>query len=403
MNAAQKLLLSLIKAACFGKKEEALPAPGSGTDPRGEELWREVYREAMAQRIAGLAIDGIEACGLADESGLSSAANGTWRESGMRNMAWYIRYLHAQNELTALLDGEGIPFAVLKGLAAAVYYPAPRARMMGDIDFIVPRELFDKCREIMTAAGYEYVPANEDYARHVAFVKNGITFELHHHFSHDDRDVETFIDRGLANAVRVSVDGAEISMLPDEDNGIVLIDHIRNHLKNGLGLRQLIDWMMYVEKVVDDDFWESGFGDALASVNMDRLAKVAAGTCVMFLGLDGSRRSWCAGADKELCERLMELLLEYGNFGRKQGAGGKVQNVISGMKKEGVFRRLQRAGEANWKAYKKHRWLKPFAWIYQSGRYLRQGVSTGRSPGTLRKDMKQSVKRDRLMKELGAI
>lgn len=47
---------------------------------------------------------------------------------------------------------------------------------------------------------------------------------------------------------------------------------MRNHLKSGLGLRQVIDWMMYVNKELDDDFWENGFGTAAVDASMDKLA-----------------------------------------------------------------------------------------------------------------------------------
>ena len=47
---------------------------------------------------------------------------------------------------------------------------------------------------------------------------------------------------------------------------------MRNHLKSGLGLRQVIDWMMYVNKELDDDFWENGFGTAAVDASMDKFS-----------------------------------------------------------------------------------------------------------------------------------
>ena len=55
---------------------------------------------------------------------------------------------------------------------------------------------------------------------------------------------------------KVELDDFLIPVLPSLQNGLVLMLHIVKHLKSGLGLRQIIDWMMYVDKQLDNEKWE---------------------------------------------------------------------------------------------------------------------------------------------------
>ena len=59
-----------------------------------------------------------------------------------QQIAYYIRYTHEEQELIQLLEGHGIPLVILKGAAAAVYYPVPSRRSFGDIDFLVSSDRF---------------------------------------------------------------------------------------------------------------------------------------------------------------------------------------------------------------------------------------------------------------------
>ena len=54
-----------------------------------------------------------------------------------------LQILDEQTKLYHLFDDAGIPMAIIKGCAAAMYYPAPLHRSMGDIDFVVPLERID--------------------------------------------------------------------------------------------------------------------------------------------------------------------------------------------------------------------------------------------------------------------
>lgn len=317
--------------------------------------------------------------------------------------AHYIRILFAQDEIVSLMSSADIPMAVLKGSAAAVYYPDPFLRTMGDIDFIVPAERFQEAVQLMQEHGYSMLNntgEKDEQNRHFTLRKDGITAELHHHFSSDGIDIERYVEAGLSCPESAVVEGHAFLMLPPLENGIVLLAHVAQHLKKDLGMRQVLDWMMYVDKVLTDDLWEHSFQKAANSCGLELLAVTMTRMCQLYLGLP-TAITWCKEADPELAEDLLNNILQTGNFGHQYGSGSRVERVSTEIQRFGLFPYLQIAGEYNWKTYHKHHWLKPFCWLYQVFRYAKQGVKAGRNGSQLSSDLSRAGSRYDLLTRLG--
>ena len=92
-----------------------------------------------------------------------------------------------------------------------------------------------------------YTEERDRVAYHYSYVKGKIRIELHRRLgSVDETDNEliTLFDRGIDDRRWKDIDGYKFPVLSDPLNGLVLIFHINHHLRSGLGLRQIIDWMM---------------------------------------------------------------------------------------------------------------------------------------------------------------
>ena len=377
MNKEETILLNIIRQSQFGPSE---PISFAEVD------MALLYNEALNHAVLGLVAPEIP----------SECSNSKWHETVFRFKAAYIRYCNAQDELKTILDNAGIPFVILKGNASAIYYKDPSLRSMGDIDFIVPRVYFDKANEILASADYIY---DHETDRHVSYKKGGFSYELHNRFSHDI-NIENYIIDGINSLTHVNVDGYSFPMLPKFANGLVLLDHLRAHLKSAVGLRHVIDWMMYVYRNLDDYYWNTEFKSVVQSKNMDLFAITVTRMCQIYLGLPETI-TWCKDADVNLCSQLIENILISGNFGRKNGYGNSVEKVRTHIYREGYFHWLQRRGEHNWKAYHKCHMLKPFCWIYQAFRYAKQGFKTGRNRKQIKSDLDRSKERYELLKKLG--
>lgn len=348
--------------------------------------WNAVLKEAEDQAVLGIVI------GVAPKE-----TQKEWQNKASAGTAHFVRILHYQEQLYKLLKENDISMVILKGTAAAINYPNPSQRSMGDIDFLVPPEHFNRAKELLVQDGYT-IEDDPRYPRHIHVHKDGISLEQHRFFSTEGIEIEKYVTEGMAAIEERSIYGSVFPMLPTVANGLVLLGHMVQHLKSGLGLRQVIDWMVFVHAEMDDALWNTAFHKAVRETGLETAAITMTRLCQLYLGLSDSIQ-WCKNADEELCDELIENLLSSGNFDRKRGKGSAVESVTSNIARKGLFRYLQTAGEYNWKAYHKHKWLKPFAWIYQIGRYAKKGFQAKRG-GKLKEDLARGKQRSDLLKRM---
>ena len=204
-----------------------------------------------------------------------------------------------------------VPYTILKGTTAAQYYPYPEFRMMGDIDIFPQRDCFlQACEEFLFSEWVETTSVSDKQrGRHRAFSKEGFTVEVHLFFaSMNDPAKAKALDDLIVNNI------TDTHVLPDYVNGLVLIDHISQHLEEGLGLRHIVDWMMFVDRYLTDESWQD-FELLLNKIGLKTLAIVTTRMCEMYLGLPCHQ--WCAKANEKLCNTFMNYVLTSGNFGNK--------------------------------------------------------------------------------------
>lgn len=285
-----------------------------------------------------------------------------------------------------------VPYVILKGTAAAQYYPNPDCRTLGDIDIMTRREDFDQALKELTEDGFVVV---NTLNREISLRKQGVTVELHRYFaSLNEIEYAKYLDDLIIENIQSN------HKLPDPVNGLVLLEHISQHLENGLGLRQIIDWMMFVDKCLPDAKWPE-FRIMAEKTGLKMLAIVSTRMCELHLGLP--KRKWCAKADPALCNQLMEYVLACGNFGMTRLSDNEIsENVFAyATKVSTAFKLLQKQGLANWKAARKYSVLRPFAWIYQGLRYAYKGLGRDSALRNLRKEYSTARKRNAMFDALG--
>ena len=383
---SQQVLLEAIKASLFGS---TFSYPDN-TD------WDAVINEAKSQTVMGLISPLIP---VYDKSRDSRTAH-------------YIRLLYEQDKLLKLLKEHNIPCVILKGCAAAVYYPKPSLRTMGDVDFLVPRNRFDDAMKVMESNGYVYSHGKGDdgglafQSRHIGYFKNGIEFELHHHFSSKGFNIDGILENAIQNREYKELSGFRFPVLPETENGLVLLGHMNQHmLTDHLGLRQITDWEMYVHAVLNSEKWKEEFAPIAKEIGLFELAVNVTKMCEKHLGLPemtGRNDS----AKEEMADRMMENLLTYGNFGRKQpslseDSGERIRTVLGDIKSKGLFSYFQDNGLETWALCKKHPVLKPAAFLYGFFRFLIRGTTGIIKTGKLKEQIKYVRQRTQFDRDLG--
>lgn len=385
-----------IPQTIFDLLQDSLWGRPSAPDPNTD--WDSIWQELTSQTVEILALDPLVRANPANRN--------AYFQRTVRKLSFWYRLMSEQQSLCSLIMQQGIPCAVLKGSAAAVYYPQPTYRTMGDIDIIVKPEDFDRVCCLLDSHGYQvHHPADE---RHIAFHSNGVLIELHRRFSvltnEYGRQVDDAIYKALDRTDTVTLEGFSFPMLPTPENGLVLLDHISHHMEHGLGLRQIIDWMLFADRELSDDLWYSDYQAAIQSIGLETLAVTTTRMCQMYLGLREDL-TWCRTADEDLCREMMAYILDQGNFGRKKGLDhNRVMVILNSVQTlPALFKRLQVRGTRNWDAAKKHPWLKPFAWAYQGGRYVFRGLQRDQALQNLWQDAKESRQQDLFLDRLGVL
>ena len=313
-----------------------------------------VFEEMRSQTIAALPASVLPSLDLPPE------LMREWRNIIFRQITYFEKYQYVQSHLP--ID---VPYVILKGTSAAQYYPHPEYRIMGDIDIITRREDYDVSCEEMVKNGWHEITSrhDQDRGRHRSFVKNSIVVEIHAFFAsmNDVEKAKAFDDLIVSNIT-------DHHILPDLVNGLVLIEHVNQHMEEGIGLRQIIDWMMFVDRCLTDEKWNE-FETMAAQTGLKELAVTTTKMCELYLGLPAQK--WCMGADEKLSRDLMEYIMKCGNFGVKLNQSDSL--YVSGLYKLRhpikAIRDLQHKGCENL-AIAKNPILRPFAWVMEGMRRI---------------------------------
>ena len=261
---------------------------------------------------------------------IPSQARSRIEQANNRNARLFIEHSYAVAELNTLFARP----VIFKGFAAAQYYPTASMRTLGDIDFMAHGTDYDVADETMKSNGYTCIDDEhrlELYPRHTSYDKCGVHYELHRYFSRGLTDKNLALDSMIENAEPElrTTDGCEFYSLPDDVNGLVLLEHIEHHLHSGLGLRQIVDWLCYVRAYMTDERWygcelsdgakmsDGGFGEAASLTGLRKIAIYTTALAEKYLG--GPHRRFADEADPAIVDLYMEELWDAGNFGRGLG------------------------------------------------------------------------------------
>ncbi|MCR5294080.1 MAG: nucleotidyltransferase family protein [Lachnospiraceae bacterium] len=364
--------------------------------------WRAVYEEMKSQTVAALVLRDLP------KLPVDAALRSEWEDEAMAQAARGVMKRYEQDAVVRTLEDAGIPFAILKGTAAAMYYPEPELRLLGDIDVLVREADFKKAGAALKEAGFRDAFPEMNTSRHINFERNDVQVELHRRFSFvngkaEAGKIDRLLARGLKMTRQASVEDSAFPVLPEVLNGLVLLLHIGQHLESGLGLRQIMDWLLFVDRKVDDSFWERKMKPLTDAVGMTPLALTVTRMGQIFLGLPEKRHSFALAADRETAEELFALVLMSGNFGKKDPERSRAVRIMSAsLSPRGFFENLQGSGVKNWPAVRKYPALRPFAFLYQFFRYLSQVRERGNIPETFLSDYGETRRRARLLKRLHA-
>jgi len=237
-----------------------------------------------------------------------------------------------------VMRSAGEKYVILKGLAAASYYPDPMLRALGDVDFLIDNEHRSIVEKALEDDGFK----NWDtpHICHVVFRKEHQDLEMHFEIAgipHGKAGelVREYMKGALDETVPYSNNGAVINLPLPKYHGLILLLHMQHHMvAEGLGLRHLIDWCYFVQQTEHEEFWSTDLLPILKDIGLLNFAAVMTKTGSMYLGTPCP--DWCGDVDEQLCDDVMQDILTGGNFGRKNKERSKSGMMISDHGKDGT-------------------------------------------------------------------
>lgn len=352
MTNAQCVLIDLLKKSLFNF-DINIP---EDTD------WQAVYDEANFQAVIPLAFDGT--------AGIDGIPEDIYKKFKNHTVAVMLNndsVIKGQQELTALLQKNNVKYAILKGLSVARYYPKPELRTLGDVDFLVSKDDFESTKQLLIDNGYAF-DEEEDGHFHYQFHKNGVRFELHDEIS-DFPDSE--MCRELGQELLKSVDDIEELNCNDITfsgfsvfyQAMSLLLHMERHFRIvGLGIRQLMDWGVFVR--------QSSILENTDFINFTKkygIYKFAEACTLTF------NKYFCGEkVSDDHIDSIFELLLQKGNFGVKQTEELLIADEDLSSNNNFVikwFKYFKQKSLASWNLAKKYNWLSNFGFIVIPIRY----------------------------------
>lgn len=295
--------------------------------------WKQVMIESRAQAVLLLACDSAAHV----KELIPAEIFEEWKMRAFRSMMNNMKVQKSQRDMISILSEKRYPYMILKGLAAAYYYPRPELRALGDVDFLIDSDMKVDISDLFVENGYE--KSLENHICHVVFKKPGAHLEMHFEPSgipngEQGEKVRAFLDKAVYKCSEVKVGNDVFNMPNAMYHGMILALHMQHHqVSEGLGLRHLCDWACFVNKTVDESFWKELLAE-FASIGLLTYIKLMTKTCSLYLG--SKLPVWAEEVDDQICEDIMNDILASGNFGNKDEIRSKSGRMVSNHGKDGT-------------------------------------------------------------------
>ena len=163
-------------------------------------------------------------------------------------------------DLVTLLRLNGIETVLLKGYGLSLLYPKTEMREYGDIDLYVGEENYDKTVALIRKTYPQTYWFSEEHVSHhflMQLDENCDRVAEFHNVAMDlpgmkkaEQAFTAFTLRELQSVRTISLDGIDIAVPSVRFNAVYVFIHAWHHFSgNGVGVRQLADWMLCLHEL----------------------------------------------------------------------------------------------------------------------------------------------------------
>lgn len=299
------------------------------TVPSEFDKWKKVFAIAKSQSVLGLVANTVLgnpalACRVPVE------VQKRLKAFLMSNMATHTLLNNTLIRVVTLMEDAGIKPLLLKGQGLAQNYPLPVLRQCGDIDLYVGEENYVKACRLIDTIATRMIPEEVcESDKHYDAMVGDITVEIHKYSDvnaseYYDAIYQKYSDEGLSEGLRkLELAGISVDTPEDTFNAFYIFNHLWHHfLTSGVGLRQFIDWMLFLHRHRSDiDLSKL----KMILDDMDLMGPWQSFGCILVeeLGMSPSDFPFYCDNRKRNVKRVLRKVLQEGNFGKERAYYGK--------------------------------------------------------------------------------
>ena len=226
--------------------------------------------------------------------------------------------------LAQLFQKHNVDYTIVKGQVVASFYPEPKLRQSGDIDFFCDEKSYPKAIEALHKEwGVNVESGNGEF--HDSFDFRGVSFEMHHTLTHFyDKSKDSYWKKILAKAPHytVNINGCNVSTIHPTIHSLYIFLHLYHHLLElGVGLRQFCDWAVMLHACKNEIDHEA-IKRHLKVFGMEKAYRACGAILVRDLGLEDEFTYKLKDKDLRYADRILNVVFYRGNMGHYNKRGG---------------------------------------------------------------------------------
>ena len=312
---------------------------------------------------------------------------------------------------------KGLKILVFKGIILRQLYPIPDERISGDEDLLIKKEDLKKAEEILKSKDMERILSQEEEedVYHYFCKKTGLHLELHTRLFGNSSEIYKKMEKTFQgvfdNSEKVIINNVTINTFSLDKHFLYVICHAMKHfVSSGIGIRQICDIVMYINKYFDKINWNyiwqevSNFGYETLFVNFLQIG-------IDYLGLDEKKITYAKNKNKYYIntKNLLEDIIDGGIYGASNQSRLNAANmsldafnnhtnskITSNL--AAIFPKADNL-KKRYKYLENHPFLLPIAWISRISTYIKDRGSISNVGLTAKETIAVGNKRIDLLKE----
>jgi len=210
------------------------------------------------------------------------------------------------------LNETGIDCFMLKGMTIARLYKEPSCRISGDVDIFIDKKDERKAMKFLEKSGFQVEERGRNSHHFLAKHPVGGLLEVHiEMYSDPTRDI-LFNQKLQYNEKKMLIDIDEkyrVKTFGINDGAIYMTAHyIKHFISKGVGVRQLMDLLLYLKEYKDDIDWNYYYG-VFSDLRYEKLIKTLFAIGNHYFGMSFE------DADEECMDLVLEDTESGGVFG----------------------------------------------------------------------------------------